>query len=1034
MTALRVPASLALLAALAAAQDAAPTGLLADFMRSPAVGVRLTPSFTWIVPPCASGAGDGTQTNFRIVVTTALGAPVWDSGKVAGNDSTYVAYAGPALAPTTRYAWTAATWTADCASPASAPASFVTAPWSGFAAGAQFLTVASATFGYFRKEVSVPAGVTSAVAFVAALVDEPLLSGYKLYVDDKLANIGPGRGEAPVYGGDGLFRSLPVTTIDLTAALGGAPAAATRALALQAMHQAPQVIMQLELTLADGSKSVVVTDGSWRAFNGDAHRVPGPAKNGGSAGTGFLEYIDARGEPVGWRLPGFVEGAGWAAAAGAAPTADQLANLHPRMQPAMAVDENVPAVAIRSIPSPPMPPSGPQWCGIAPENSNLELACWDGGVIQGVTFASFGTPSGSCPNALARNASCDAPTSLSVVSAACVGKKSCSVPATVTEFGGTDPCFDTLKSLAVQLQCAGTPPPPPPPSTPTSFLVDFGRELQGGIRLWVAEDGVAGSTVEIACGEHVTGDVVDYTWGWEFTWTLRDGMQILEQHKYMEFRFCRLTFSDAAPTFTLNAWRASYPWYETDSMFTSSNATLNAVYDLCRYTVFSAALDTYTDSNTRERTPYEADGMIAASGRILVQRDWLFPRHSHAYVLEHPTWPVEWLQITPFLAWQDHMATGQVDLALAFESRLHDNTKISFLENATGVLRTDKMGSHITDWMPDGDESDQTVARGENSASNHLAVCNGWAAAGLDRLAQMMALGGRAASAATYAAESAALAAAMDKLMWNASTGLWCDGICSEVGGNTRMMSSMFLTGTFGLTQALHGMEGVDAAWQLVEAWGLEQIGDYGAFFYQMLIGAGYYAPYYEGPDDGTAMMTALTKCDEYSWCSGLRDDNLTMTRESWHDGTYSHGWGSSAIVGVSWGIMGVHELSPGWATFLIKPKLGSLTNATIRVPTIRGYITVNAAPSFVSVDVPCNTAATLCTPRSAADGAAAPSAATHTLLVNGVEEPGAVFTRAGHACVPRALGCGAAGRAWELRLQPRAAAAPALRGAARGV
>jgi hypothetical protein len=84
------------------------------------------------------------------------------------------------------------------------------------------------------------------------------------------------------------------------------------------------------------------------------------------------------------------------------------------------------------------------------------------------------------------------------------------------------------------------------------------------------------------------------------------------------------------------------------------------VYDLCRYTAFSAALDTYTDSNTRERTPYEADGMIAATSRILVQRDFLYARHSHAFVLQNPTWPVEWQQLSPFLGWQDYMATGQV--------------------------------------------------------------------------------------------------------------------------------------------------------------------------------------------------------------------------------------------------------------------------------------------------------------------------------------------------------------------------------------
>ena len=58
------------------------------------------------------------------------------------------------------------------------------------------------------------------------------------------------------------------------------------------------------------------------------------------------------------------------------------------------------------------------------------------------------------------------------------------------------------------------------------------------------------------------------------------------------------------------------------------------------------------------------------------------------------------------------------------------------------------------------------------------------------------------------------------------------------------------------------------------------------AYRYQTALSSGYYAPYYNTPDDGTAIFTALTKCDRYSWCSGLRDDNLTMTRESWHQGS----------------------------------------------------------------------------------------------------------------------------------------------------
>jgi hypothetical protein len=62
-----------------------------------------------------------------------------------------------------------------------------------------------------------------------------------------------------------------------------------------------------------------------------------------------------------------------------------------------------------------------------------------------------------------------------------------------------------------------------------------------------------------------------------------------------------------------------YPYVDTDSSFASSNATLNAVWELSRYTLEAASMDTYTDSNTRERRPYEADGIIAASARLMVQ-------------------------------------------------------------------------------------------------------------------------------------------------------------------------------------------------------------------------------------------------------------------------------------------------------------------------------------------------------------------------------------------------------------------------------
>jgi hypothetical protein len=73
----------------------------------------------------------------------------------------------------------------------------------------------------------------------------------------------------------------------------------------------------------------------------------------------------------------------------------------------------------------------------------------------------------------------------------------------------------------------------------------------------------------------------------------------------------------------------------------------------------------------------------------------------------------------------------------------------------------------------------------------------------------------------------------------------------------------------------------------------------------------------------------------------------------------------------------------------------------------IRGLIDVTAAPGALAVDVPCNSLAQLCLPRSAHDGALLTPRTTR-LLLDGDEVPSAV--RGGHLCASRALGCGQGG------------------------
>ncbi|MGW3912187.1 alpha-L-rhamnosidase [Streptomyces sp. NPDC005070] len=153
------------------------------------------PRLSW---PMVSDAPGTRQSAYRIRVATSasgLSRPdVWDSGKVTSGQSVLVPYAGPRLAPRTRYFWSVRVWDTDgTASGWSAPswwetglldtpwsAEWVSAPpaltdapslegsaWIWFPEGDPASSAPAAT-RWFRRVVDVPDGVTAAkIAFSA---------------------------------------------------------------------------------------------------------------------------------------------------------------------------------------------------------------------------------------------------------------------------------------------------------------------------------------------------------------------------------------------------------------------------------------------------------------------------------------------------------------------------------------------------------------------------------------------------------------------------------------------------------------------------------------------------------------------------------------------------------------------------------------------------------------------------------------------------------------------------------------------------
>lgn len=123
--------------------------------------------------------------------------------------------------------------------------------------------------------------------------------------------------------------------------------------------------------------------------------------------------------------------------------------------------------------------SKPVLCGTAKEHESTQISCPNGNVIEAISFASFGTPSGdeTCApttgaNTFHKNVSCDAAGAAGVLKEACVGKSSCALAPTCNKGSCTmikgaqgksvpDPCKMTMKHLNVAVTCTRTPSPPP---------------------------------------------------------------------------------------------------------------------------------------------------------------------------------------------------------------------------------------------------------------------------------------------------------------------------------------------------------------------------------------------------------------------------------------------------------------------------------------------------------------------------------------------------------------------------------------------
>jgi hypothetical protein len=324
-----------------------PVSLKCEFGAQP-LGIDVAqPRLFWQVADERSGA---CQTAYQVRVAStaedllADRADLWDSGRVAGDATTFVRYAGRPLASSQRVYWQVRVWdAAGVASDWSAISTWMMgqlAPgdWRGrwVQAGGERLENT-----LLRREFTVKPGLVRAVAHASGLghyelflngrkVGEDLLTpGWTDYRDvvlyqtyDVTYLLRPGANAAGFSLGNGMFH------------VARAPG---RFAKFVGSFGAQRALLDLRLEYADGTVETLGTDETWRTHAGP---ITFSSIYGG-------EDYDARREPRGWKETGF-DDAAWKPAVAAPADLGRLAGFTAASEPVRVIASRTP-VNVREV-------------------------------------------------------------------------------------------------------------------------------------------------------------------------------------------------------------------------------------------------------------------------------------------------------------------------------------------------------------------------------------------------------------------------------------------------------------------------------------------------------------------------------------------------------------------------------------------------------------------------------------------------------------------------------------------------------------
>lgn len=404
----------------------------------------------------------------------------------------------------------------------------------------------------------------------------------------------------------------------------------------------------------------------------------------------------------------------------------------------------------------------------------------------------------------------------------------------------------------------------------------------------------------------------------------------------------------------------TYPFDDSTAYFHCDNDVLNQIWELCHYSIKATSFAGIYIDGDRERIPYEADAIINQLGHYSVDREYSMARRSHEYLLQHPTWPTEWILQSVLIAWYDYLYTGD-SRSLAANYEVLQNRSLMQLKDKNGLISTTtglqtpefSKSIHfngkirdIVDW-PNTNWGKESEYQGEADGfvfTDYNAVVNAYYYEALKLMEQIANILGKANDMDFYKKESVKLKELYNKTFLDKKRGIYVDG---DTTNHAALHTNMFAL-DFGLVPDKYiplVMEHIRSRKMACSVYGSQ-------FLMESL---------YDGQDADYA-LSLLTSTDVRSWYNMIRVGS-TISLEAW-DNKYkpnqdwNHAWGAAPANIIPRRLVGVEPLLPGFESVRICPQISTLKSVESKIPTIRGDIELsikNDGVYTMTVKLPAN-------------------------------------------------------------------------------